>query len=80
MVNQAIYQSWRCVHHAAYGDYNPNLKANLIKLEGSQGPEYWLTFHNFYVITSYNASDLYTMAAFQLAQKLQHAWDEKQNS
>lgn len=42
------------------------LKAGLLKLEGEEGPEYWLTFHNFNVIMRYNHSALYAMAATAL--------------
>ena len=58
--------------------FNPGLTANLIKLRGTHGPEYWIAFHNFYVITTYNASDLYAMAVYQLSEKLQQAWEKKQ--
>lgn len=40
--------------------------AQLMMLEGNSGPEYWVGFHNFYVITRYNRSVLYALAAFQL--------------
>lgn len=63
--------------YPAYGHYQPHLKANLIKLQGAQGPEYWIAFHNFYVITTYNNSDLYAMAAFQLANKIKIAYEQK---
>ena len=43
-----------------------NLKAGLLKLEGAEGPEYWVTFHNFNVIMRYNHSALYAMAATSL--------------
>ncbi len=64
----------------SHGFYNSHLKANLIKLQGKNGPQYWLAFHNFYVITTYNASDLYAMAVYQLSLKLKNAWNAKQNS
>jgi membrane-bound lytic murein transglycosylase B len=41
--------------------------ATLLQLQGSQGNEDWLTFHNFYVITRYNRSPLYAMAVWQLS-------------
>ncbi|WP_417529858.1 lytic murein transglycosylase B [Marinobacter lipolyticus] len=44
--------------------------ARAILLQGSDGPELWLTYHNFYVITRYNHSHLYAMAVFQLADEL----------
>ncbi|MGH8125119.1 MAG: lytic murein transglycosylase B [Rhodanobacteraceae bacterium] len=46
---------------------DPGLPANLLTLDGDDGPEYWLTFRNFYVITRYNHSPLYAMAVTQLA-------------
>lgn len=46
--------------------------ARLLRLEGESGPEYWLTYHNFYVITRYNHSSLYAMAVLQLAQELEN--------
>ncbi|MEM7280189.1 MAG: lytic murein transglycosylase B [Pseudomonadota bacterium] len=41
-------------------------KAMLIELEAVDGPEYWVCFHNFSVITKYNRSILYAMAVHQL--------------
>lgn len=43
-----------------------NLRGALIELEGKDGPEYWIVFKNFYVITRYNRSPLYAMAVNQL--------------
>ncbi len=42
--------------------------ANLIVLEGETGPEYWIGLHNFYVITRYNHSVMYGLAAWQLGE------------
>ncbi|MEZ5465886.1 MAG: lytic murein transglycosylase B [Lysobacteraceae bacterium] len=47
-----------------------NWPANLINLEGDAGAEYWITFHNFYVISRYNRSPLYSLAVYQLAQAI----------
>ncbi len=50
--------------------YPPKLKANVLKLAGENGDEYWLGFTNFYVITRYNHSPLYAMAVHQLSQAI----------
>ena len=48
----------------------PQRPANLVTLEADLGPEYWITFQNFYVITRYNKSSLYAMAVMQLAESI----------
>jgi membrane-bound lytic murein transglycosylase B len=48
----------------------PNLPATLLTLEGANGPEYWIGYQNFYVITRYNRSPMYAMAVHQLAQAI----------
>jgi membrane-bound lytic murein transglycosylase B len=44
--------------------------ARIVRVEGAEGPQWWLTCHNFYVITRYNHSHLYAMAVHELAGKL----------
>nr|WP_223826225.1 lytic murein transglycosylase B [Spongiibacter pelagi] len=44
------------------------LKATAMKLDGAEGDEYWVGLNNFYVITRYNHSAMYAMAAWQLSQ------------
>ncbi|HET9033012.1 MAG TPA: lytic murein transglycosylase B [Dokdonella sp.] len=48
----------------------PTELATLLRLEGAQGEESWLTFHNFYVISRYNRSPLYSMAVWQLSREI----------
>ncbi|MBW8823220.1 MAG: lytic murein transglycosylase B [Xanthomonadales bacterium] len=44
------------------------LPANIITLDGANGPEYWMVFPNFVAITRYNKSPLYSTAVYQLSQ------------
>lgn len=52
-------------------------KANLVELETTADGtlEYWVTLHNFFVITRYNRSPLYAMAVHQLAEAIREAKD-----
>ena len=50
---------------------SPDLASTLIELETATGPEYWLGYHNFYVISRYNHSALYSMAVYQLSQMIE---------
>jgi membrane-bound lytic murein transglycosylase B len=49
---------------------DPGRPSSLQTLQGTNGPEYWFTFQNFYVITRYNRSPLYAMAVDQLAKAI----------
>jgi membrane-bound lytic murein transglycosylase B len=42
----------------------------LVTLEGESAAEYWVGFHNFFVITRYNRSVMYAMAVHQLGQEI----------
>lgn len=46
------------------------LPATLLVLEGEQGTEHWITHQNFYVISRYNRSPMYSLAVYQLSQRL----------
>ena len=56
--------------YAPLQSFNPGQPSSLQTLQGMNGPEYWFTFQNFYVITRYNRSPLYAMAVNQLAQEI----------
>ena len=44
--------------------------AQLLTLEGDDGTEHWVGFHNFFVITKYNHSVMYGLAVHQLGQEI----------
>ena len=44
--------------------------ATLLSFDGTDGPEYWLGYRNFYVISRYNRSPMYSLAVHQLAQAI----------
>ena len=48
----------------------PDQPATLLTLEGAAGPEYWIGYQNFYVITRYNRSINYAMAVYELAREI----------
>ena len=45
-------------------------RVSLLALDQQTGPEYWLALQNFQVITRYNHSPLYAMAAYQLGKEI----------
>ncbi len=49
---------------------DPMIPATLITLDGEDGPETWITFENFYTISRYNRSPLYSLAVFQLSEAI----------
>ena len=55
----------------------PTTPASGIRLQGMNGGEFWIGLNNFYVITRYNRSILYAMAAVQLSQALEAAQQER---
>jgi peptidoglycan lytic transglycosylase B len=51
--------------------------AALMTLEGESGPQYYLGYNNFYVITRYNRSQNYAMAVYELAQLIRQRYQER---
>jgi len=56
-------------------DMPDDLEASLLAFDQEDGPEYWLGFNNFYVITRYNHSPLYAMAVYQLSEEIRAAYE-----
>jgi len=55
---------------AQSSDIPASTKATLIELKGETNNEHWVTYRNFYAISRYNHSALYSMAIFQIATAL----------
>jgi len=51
-----------------------NTSAILLILKQKSSKEYWLGYNNFYVISRYNHSTLYSMAVYQLSQEIKQAY------
>lgn len=47
-----------------------DLEGILLELDSGDGPEYWVGWHNFYVISRYNHSALYSLAVYQLSEAM----------
>ena len=54
-------------------DQSSSAPAGLWELEGVDGPEYWVGFHNLYVITRYNRSVMYALAVHELGNRVSQA-------
>lgn len=52
-------------------------KSALLTLQGEEETEYWVGFHNFFVITRYNTSVMYALAAHQLGQEIALAVEKR---
>ena len=54
-----------------------DMPVTAFRLEGANGPEYWMGLKNFYAITRYNRSVMYAMAVHQLSDELVQARGNK---
>lgn len=67
---QRSVAEWREIGVVPLEEVPEGKPAALIELDTPDGPEYWLGFENFYVITRYNHSVNYGMAVMQLGQEI----------
>ncbi|MBI6847860.1 lytic murein transglycosylase B [Pseudomonas syringae] len=58
---------------ASHDALRDDMPVAAFRLEGDNGPEYWLGLNNFYAITRYNRSVMYAMAVYQLSESLVQA-------
>ena len=63
-------EEWRSRGVEVDGQIQERTDAGFFSLEGEDGPQYWVSLYNFYVITRYNRSNNYAMAVYQLAQEI----------
>ena len=61
---------WRSRGVEIDGQIRERTDAGFFSLEGEEGPQYWVSLYNFYVITRYNRSNNYAMAVYQLSQEI----------
>ena len=53
-------------------DKVPNdIMARVIRFNDSDGDEFWLGYHNFYVISRYNPRAKYAMVVYQLSKEIE---------
>ena len=57
-------------------DLDNAASAALLSYAGENGPEYWVGFHNFFVITRYNRSSMYALAVYQLGQEVAREYEK----
>ena len=49
--------------------------AALFRMQAEDGEQYWLGFHDFYVVTRYNRSAMYALAVLQLSERIRQELD-----
>ncbi len=59
-------------------DFDDDAPALLLALDNDTETEYWVGLHNFRVITRYNHSPLYALAAYQLAGAIRDQYERDQ--
>ncbi len=57
----------------------PSESATILSLQGAEEQQYWIGYHNFHVITRYNRSVKYALAAYELGQEVRAAYEQLRN-
>lgn len=75
LLNNGLKPRWSLKELKQHGVILPkglpaDIKGALIKLDTEDGPEFWVGWKNFYVISRYNHSALYSMAVYQLSERI----------
>lgn len=70
---QQTVADWKALGFQPVGSLDDHLPAVVLQLKGQHGTEYWMAPRNFYVITRYNRSHLYSMAVYQLSLLIREA-------
>jgi len=67
----------RALGWSSHDALRDDMPVTAFRLEGENGPEYWMGLKNFYAITRYNRSVMYAMAVHQLSDMLVQARGNK---
>ena len=67
----------RALGWSSHDALRDDMPVTAFRLEGENGPEYWMGLKNFYAITRYNRSVMYAMAVHQLSDLLVQARGNK---
>ncbi|MGL6161351.1 lytic murein transglycosylase B [Microbulbifer sp.] len=75
LVNDSLDLNWTVGELAEQGfpttaQVESDMAANVFSLQLKKGKQYWIGLNNFYVITRYNRSRLYAMAAYELGREI----------
>ena len=76
LLTEGLKPKWSVAQLKSHGvklaqEVPATLQGKLLELDtGTSQPEYWVGWHNFYVITRYNHSAHYSMAVYQLAKEI----------
>lgn len=75
---QRSVKEWRARGFTPVKEMADETPVSALQLDGQHGIEYWLGTQNFYVITRYNRSHMYSMAVHQLSQLIKEKMEASQ--